>query len=71
MADRCPVIDCPNARQPKQYLCKSCWFTLSEPVRDALWRKDEQAGWRYLQLMRAVRQGQVLSTITVEQLMRR
>jgi hypothetical protein len=44
---------CPSCRRPKgpgKYLCSGCWFTLPQPARSALNRRDTHAHARLREL---------------------
>ncbi len=59
----CPA--CKEAKAPRQYLCRGCWFTLQPATRTALNKRDGNAMRRLSDLYEALRQGTALHQIEV------
>ncbi|WP_262702010.1 MULTISPECIES: hypothetical protein [Streptomyces] len=59
---------CPSCRRPKgrgKYLCGACWFTLPQPARSALNRRDDHAMARLRELHSQLTGGVPLHEIQV------
>jgi hypothetical protein len=56
---------CGEAKAPRMYLCRGCWFTLQPTTRTALNRRDAFAMRRLSDLYEALRQGTALHLIEV------
>jgi hypothetical protein len=61
---KCPA--CTEPRDPRKYLCGSCWQQLPEATQRALYRRDGQALMRYRRLLDAITNGTPLGEISVD-----
>ncbi len=59
MRHHCHAHGCEVAVPPKMFMCRSHWYSLRKPLRDAIWREyrpgqenDKQASARYLAVQR-------------------
>jgi len=59
----CPC--CGDAKAPRMYLCRGCWFTLPPATRTALNKHDDHAMRRLSDLHEALRQGTALHLIEI------
>lgn len=61
---RCP--GCPDGRKhPGKYLCRTCWFALSDATRRRLNQRDSRAYVRLRELHRQLSQGVALAEIRI------
>lgn len=61
---RCPACHT-GARRSGQYLCRNCWFTLTDATRRLLDRRDSRAFTRLRSLYRQLDRGVPLAEIRV------
>jgi len=60
----CPACD--EAKAPRMYLCRGCWFTLPSQARSALNRRDGMPAARRLgELRQQLRDGVPIHTIVI------
>jgi hypothetical protein len=61
----CPTPGCTSPKEPRQYLCRGCWFTLQPAARTALNRRDALSSQRLRELYRQLQDGVALHLIEI------